>query len=100
MSAFGTEILSGRSCFHPQKISFADFQTLYAKSKGTKLNQLWCRQLRQVGAVELFLSADPALYCGKDIDHSQALPHARLAHACLQGAVLGQGKRRAAQIAV
>ncbi|CBK20247.2 uncharacterized protein [Blastocystis hominis] len=39
--------LTASSCFHPLKISFADFQTLYAKSKGTKLNQLWCRQLRQ-----------------------------------------------------
>ena len=49
--------LTSSSCFHPLKISFADFQTLYAKSKGTKLNQLWCRQLRQVDCVERFLNS-------------------------------------------
>ena len=36
------------SCFHPLKISFSDFQSLYSKAKESKLKHLWCKQLRQI----------------------------------------------------
>ena len=57
MSGIISKNMTASSCFHPLKISFADFQTLYAKSKGTKLNQLWCRQLRQVDKISAFLNS-------------------------------------------
>ena len=44
---FGVLVTSS-SCFHPLKISFSDFQSLYSKAKESKLKHLWCKQLRQV----------------------------------------------------
>ena len=41
-------LVTSSSCFHPLKISFSDFQSLYSKAKESKLKHLWCKQLRQV----------------------------------------------------
>lgn len=38
------------SCIHPHRLRFGEFQALFAKTKGTKLKSLWCKQLRQVRA--------------------------------------------------
>ena len=40
------------SCIHPHRLRFGAFQSLFAKTKGTTLKGLWCKQLRQVLARE------------------------------------------------
>ena len=36
------------TCLHPQRMAYEAFQEQFAKTKGSKLKHLWCKQLRQV----------------------------------------------------